>query len=177
MADPAQAKKLQFLAAMERVLPDWNPIGPLVQADVETAGFRKIVGWNNFWGIKAPSKWTGKTVRLLTTEYAKDMKSLIRLVNQYGDSIERATWDQKKELATLKVLADFADWWREDAAVEWYGSLIKRRYQDSHVHRQDPNPIKFFEGLVSGDWKWATNPLYVSILIDRWEKKYKGVQL
>lgn len=172
-------KRGQFIAAaMQALVPrGFNLVGPTVQADVESGRFRRIVGWNNFWGIKASKRWEGKRVRCLTTEYARDLKRAASLISQYNGYIEKVSYDEKNDRLCLKVLADFRDWKREPEAMKWYAGLLSRMYPKAWVHRGDKDPRRFFDGLVSGKWQWATDHKYVGILTDRWERYYKGRDL
>lgn len=172
-------KKGQFIAAaMQELVPrGFNIIGPTVQADVESGCFRKVIGWNNFWGIKASKRWPGKRVECLTTEYYRDPDKLARFINANAQKIEKAWWEKRKERWGFKVLADFRDWHREPEAMKWYAGLVSRMYPKAWAHRGDKDPRRFFNGLVSGKWQWATDDEYVGILIDRWERYYKGREL
>lgn len=174
------AKRGQFIAAaMQELAPrGFNLVGPTVQADVETSRFRRIVGWNNYWGIKSSKSWTGKEVQLLTTEFYRDPEAFARLVNNEAQRIERCTWDSGRKRWTVKIYADFRDWLRDREAMKWYAGLLQRGYPIAWANRSNKNPIPFFKGLMKGKWgPWATNEEYDDILIDRWERHYKGRDL
>jgi len=173
------AKRGQYIAAAIQELQPlgFNIIGALVQADVETGRFRKIVGWNNYWGIKAPRNWTGKTVKCLTEEHFYDLPTLAPFLNRHGKDVESATYDEKKKRIVVKANLDFADWYRDRLALQWYAGLVKRLYPNAWAARGGADPTKFFEGLVNGKYQWATDRDYVKTLVERWELYYKGKPL
>lgn len=172
-----KVKREQFIAAAIQELKPrgFNVLGPLVQADVESGRFKSIVGWNNFWGIKASKRWEGKTVCCPTTELAYNLEGAARITEEYKDSITRSYYDSKKKRIVYKVLADFRDWHRETEAMKWYSGLLGRGYPVCWDHRGDKSPLKFFRGFEQGKWgRWCTEKEYYNILVDRYERYYKG---
>ena len=160
------AKRGQFIAGLQMALAPkgYNIRGPLAQADHETGRFRKVIGWNNFWGIKVPRRtpWTGKVVTLPTTEILKasDMAGICRFLNSLEEGYFIKSYYQAiKGRVVFRVKADFCDWRRERFALEYYDSLIRRLYPGAHAVRD--KPTAFVRALVSGRRKWATDPDYM----------------
>jgi hypothetical protein len=48
-------------------------------------------------------------------------------------------------------------------ALAYYADLVKRLYPLAYDNRQDP--LSYFNGLVAGPMKWATDPRYLDELI------------
>ena len=108
----------------------------LTQAWHESGAFKHVIGNWNLWGIKKPKKWSGKICKVLTTEFVHGKRK--------------------------KFTLEFADWPTASDALAWYDSLVRRLYKSAYKNRN--NPDKFFEGLISGKYKWATDPRYVQKL-------------
>ena len=58
----------------------------------------------------------------------------------------------------ISPVARFVDFRNMSEAVRFYASLVFRLYPRAAESRH--NPLFYFEGLVSGRWKWATDPDY-----------------
>lgn len=71
----------------------------IAQAILETAWGRSSIG-NNIFGIKADSKWTGKTKTVRTHEYVNGKKVYIDAKFRDYDSIEESIRDRSKFLST-----------------------------------------------------------------------------
>lgn len=124
----------------------WNPAIVYVHAFHESGGFRKVIGKNNYWGIKSSKTWKGKKIKVITHEFVKGKK--------------------------VKVNHWFRDWETTEEAVKWYVNLIKRLYPMSHVYRSDYTD--FFYWLVAGKYKYATDPKYVWKLKKLYERLIRG---
>lgn len=120
----------------------WNPAIIYIHGFHESGGFKKVVGLNNYWGIKASKSWKGKKVRVVTHEFVK------------GKLIKVNHW--------------FRDWDTCEEALSWYLSLIKRLYPESYGYRS--NYKKFFVWLVKGKFRYATDKKYVIKLIKLYEE-------
>jgi hypothetical protein len=94
----------------------------ITQAWHESAGFTRIIGDWNFWGIKKPRGWRGKVHRIKTHEYRNGKKKPYYL--------------------------DFIDFKNIDEAINWWMGLIRNVYKNAYKHRDDPP--RFFDGLIKG---------------------------
>jgi len=115
----------------------------------ESGAFKKVIGSHNYWGIKKPRKWTGKTHMVTTHEYIKGEKT--------------------------KVQAEFIDFGTAIEAVNWYCGLIRRIYPGSYRNRHEP--ARYFVHLVSGKLKYATDPNYPTKLISLYRVLYEDSNL
>src|SRR3990167_7188587 len=114
-------RSLAFLKALSLVKQaEISPWAVFTQACHETGFFKRIIGINNYWGIKKPSKWDGLTVNVATHEYV--------------DGERKEGW------------AVFADWYEADDAISFYLDLLKRLYPDAL--RCKNCAYCFFDGLV-----------------------------
>ncbi len=114
----------------------FNPLYVFVHIYHETGGFKHIIGKHNYWGIKAGNSTIDK-VKVKTHEYV----------------------DGKK----ISTFAYFRDWHTLEKALDWYMSLIKRLYPNSYKNRNIDFDL-YAEGLISGVYKYATDPTYVEKL-------------
>ena len=62
-----------------------------------------------------------------------------------------------------EVYAYFRDWYTLDEALDWYMGLIKRLYPSSYKNRNIDFNL-YVKGLISGVYKYATDPTYVEKL-------------
>lgn len=127
----------------------FDPMIVYTHAYHESGGFNKIIGEWNFWGIKKPGNWKGKVHEVNTHEYIKGFK-----------------------VAVKDVFIDFAT---VENAMLWYGDLIFRLYKKSWNNRH--NYTEYFKGLVSGKYKYATDPKYSEKLCKLYEQLRKEVSL
>lgn len=111
----------------------FSKLGVLTHAWHESGAFRRVIGNNNFWGIKRPKKWQGKVMLVDTHEYING------------------------KLVPVKDVP-FIDFDSILEAMSWYCNFIRRLYPDAYNDRDDP--IKFFIGLVSGKLKYCTDLNY-----------------
>lgn len=114
----------------------YSPWGCYIQALHETGKFSHVIGKANYWGIKVGAKWTGEVIVKTTHEVIKGKN--------------------------ITVEAKFKGFPNALAALAYYDSLIQRLYPNAYQDRSDP--IKFFAGLVNGQFQWATDPLYFTKL-------------
>jgi len=130
--------KLDYFISCLPVSREWgfNDWCIVTHAWHESAGFQKVIGKYNFWGIKKPQKWVGETIPINTHEYIKG-----------------------KKVAVVDYFIDFATC---EQALLWYCGLIDRLYPESFFNRQLPE--LFFKGLVNGKYKYATDPKYADKL-------------
>ncbi|MEM2986955.1 MAG: glucosaminidase domain-containing protein [Nitrososphaerota archaeon] len=134
-----KTKEEEFVSNLN-ILKDlgWDPYIPYTHAWHESGQFKKVIGEYNFWGIKRPSKWEGKEILVLTHEYINGKK--------------------------VKVTDKFIDFYNIQEALLWYDSFIRRIYKISYANRN--NYVNFFSGLVSGPYKYATDPNYAKKLTE-----------
>ena len=135
-------KMKEFITTAKTVLKETNYIYCcLTQAYHESAGFKRVIGSQNYWGIKKSATWKGKVHEVQTWE----------VINQ-------------KKITCTDFFIDF-DTCTE--AITWWDSLIQRLYQDAYMVRNEP--YKFFEHLEDKspdypgdpDFQYATDPVYV----------------
>jgi len=141
-------KELEFIKAVVRVA---EPLGfctaaIYAQAHLETAGFRKVIGKHNYWGIKKPRRWKGKVHTLQTFEEIKGKRK--------------------------RVTATFIDFPTASDAVDWYLKLIQRLYPKAFDNRGQG--VKFVRGLIGKKFKWATDSSYVKKVLSRYYDFIKG---
>lgn len=141
-------KAKEFIETL-KLFPEWNAYTIFTQAYLESGAFRHIIGNFNCWGIKKPKKWEGVIIKKPTKEYI-DKK-----------------W--------ITVDAEWIDFETCFAAISWFCGLIQRLYPDSYINRCEP--IKYFEGLVSGRFKYATDPNYVKKLTELYNFLKERVKL
>lgn len=119
----------------------------LAHACHETGNLERVIGENNYWGIKTPqySKWTGLVAKAITHEYVNRKK--------------------------IKVIATFRDWATPKESIEWYCNFIKNNYKKAYEQRT--NAFEYFPALVKYQTKYATDPNYAAAAIERykWLKK------
>jgi len=104
----------------------------------ESGGFNRVIGKHNYWGIKKPKNWKGDFVIVITHEYINE--------------------DEK-----IKIEDKFIDFKTIEEAMDWYCNFIKRLYPNAYNNRD--NPEGYFNGLVNGKLKYATDPKYAEKLI------------
>jgi len=188
MVTPAEAKRNQLLATIESVAvpKGYHPASILIHSEHESGRFEKIIGWNNFWGIKVPKKreWKGIVVPVITHEVFTNNFHFVKFLNKKLPDIIEVRYNERVEMVpnidkpeekrarkvrtwTVKLTDSFCDWPREKAALEWYMDLIERLYPNAYDNRN--NPPEFFKGLVNGTRKWATDPNYADKLIALYE--------
>lgn len=140
-------KKEKFGKCIDRLwLHGWNPAIIFVHAYHESGNFKKVIGKNNYWGIKSSSRWKGLKVKVVTHEFLK------------GKLIKVNHW--------------FRDWETTEQAVEWYIGLIRRLYPMSFAYRSDYE--KYFSWLIKGKYKYATDKKYVRKLKRLYESLIGG---
>jgi flagellum-specific peptidoglycan hydrolase FlgJ len=146
---------------------DWLIL--LTHAYHESGGFDKVIGQNNFWGIKTPtrSEWTGLSKTVLTSEYESivsgetETKALERIRKKYGKNtatIVKSTAYPNKWKVSLPQ--NFRDWETADEAVRWYVEFIRNNYPAAFVARADYQ--NYFKRLVDGKLQYATDPAYAA---------------
>jgi len=173
-----EARRDRFMEAVTAKAPDFNPLCILTHTVHETGWFSRVIGMNNYWGITTPKGWMGNVTRVPTAEMFTDIKSAQGFINRrIGDLIEIRFGREGVEpvirteesgsswfnpFISVRLWRRFADWVTPEEAVLFYVGLISRLYPAAYEHRDDPD--QFFEGLVSGQFKWATDPDYVNKL-------------
>jgi flagellum-specific peptidoglycan hydrolase FlgJ len=160
-----------FIAALNVVKDKgFAPLIVFAHAWHESGGFEKVIGKNNYWGIKTPdnpSKWSGLVAETYTHEFEAVQgdetadQALPRIIRKYGVNNVRIQERRGNNWYCLMPLS-FRDWDSVNAALEWYCSLIERLYPEAFANRTAPD--KFFAGLVAGKNKYATDPNYVKQL-------------
>jgi len=141
-------KELEFIKALIRVA---EPLGfctaaIYAQAHLETDGFKKVIGKHNYWGIKKPKRWKGKTHKRPTIEVIKGKRK--------------------------RVTGIFIDFATVNEAIRWYIGLIERLYPQAYTMRK--HAADFVRGLIGKKFKWATDPIYVKKVLARYYSFIKG---
>lgn len=146
----------------------YSDVAVLTHAWHESAGFTKIIGEWNCWGIKTPSKstWNGMIVEAATHEYEQIVPSetedqaLVRIIKKYGTI--NAAIARRDGRWYVSLPQQFRDWPTCEQAMVWYCDFIARLYRPAYNARK--NPEEYFKGLVAGPRKYATDPNYVKAL-------------
>lgn len=161
-----QAKQGQFVAAVQQQLKGWDPLIPITHATYESGWFSKVIGWNNFFGMKYPRSKKRRAmidrepVRVPTHEFIK--LELVKrkpaffaafLRQNIGELID-IRYEAHRERYNIHLYARFADWSRETKAVEYWEAYMKDMMPGAYEKRQDP--VGFVRGLFSGRYKYAT---------------------
>ncbi len=120
----------------------FDPMIVYVHAYHESGNFKHIIGNYNFWGIKKPKNWTGKTILITTHEYI------------HGVYTELQDW-----------FIDFPDM---KGAIIWYVEFISRMYPQAYAMRE--NYKGYYPALVMYKNIYATNPNYSQQLIALYER-------
>ncbi|MDR2426807.1 MAG: glucosaminidase domain-containing protein [Endomicrobium sp.] len=144
---------------------DWLIL--LTHAYHESGGFDRVIGLNNFWGIKTPTKsnWTGLSKTVLTTEYEQVIEgeslnaAVERTQKKYGRLVEKVDRSLTyKDKWKISIKQNFRDWETSEEAVKWYVDFIKNNYPEAFSFRTDYQ--NYFKRLVDGKLKYATDPIY-----------------
>mgnify|MGYP001558657310 CR=1 FL=1 len=133
----------------------FNPYGPWAQAIQESKWFNRVIGEWNFWGIKAPKWWHGKKVEVLTHEWVNSKLDIC-----FANNCPRFGKEEHQHKIKRKEL--FVDFNNIGHAMRFYANRIARLYPAAWKNRGVVN--LFFDGLQSGRWKWATDPVYADSL-------------
>jgi len=145
----------------------FNRWSVFIHAFHESDGFKSIIGRFNYWGIKVPKNWNGLVLDLPTFEYEKIIldetkeKAKKRIEKKYGRNVEIGNINNYWKIILYQQFIDFKSC---DNAINWYCNLIKRLYEYSYDHRGQP--IEYFKGLITGKYKYATDPRYSQKLIN-----------
>lgn len=145
---PTMSKLEEFILHL-RILNWFDPYIPLTHAWHESAGLTKVIGNYNFWGIKKPQKWEGKTIDITTHEYINGNK--------------------------VKVIDTFIDFNACSEALLWYENLIRRLYPESYNNKTDY--VKYFTHLIDGKYKYATDPFYTNKLISLYLQLFGNTEI
>jgi hypothetical protein len=145
----------------------YDPLILTTHAFHESGGFVKVVGKNNYWGLKVPQKslWFGLTLKVWTHEYEQidgeetENAALVRIAKKYGMSnlkIKKSTDFKNKWLVKLPQM--FRDWETVEDALKFYVEFIRNNYPQAYNARADYQ--NYFKRLVEGKLKYATDPAY-----------------
>jgi hypothetical protein len=158
----------------------FDSLAVYTHASHECADFNKVIGQNNYWGIKVPQSrpWSGLIKTVWTTEYEPSLpnetsdQALIRLSKMYGSSQCEIQTQIKnsfgKQLWKLLLPLQFIDFGVTADAISWYCTdLIQRLYPNAYNNRS--NAPSYFQGLVNGKFVYATDPNYVAALLARYK--------
>src|SRR3990167_3686650 len=96
-------KATEFLVEL-RIVKEANisPWACLTQTCHETGFFARVIGENNYWGIKKPRSWRGPVHKVLTHEFENGIK--------------------------VAKVCEFVDWDTPKEALAFYIGLIQRLY-------------------------------------------------
>lgn len=132
-----------------------------VHAYHETGGFKRVVGLNNYWGLKTPKNWAGKVVEVITTEFVKGDVIPREFQNKVINS------EKVGDYLKLKIRDKFIDFDEAKDSIEYYERFIQRVYPQAFAVRNDYKA--YYNALVSGKLKYATDPKYPEKLIRLYE--------
>lgn len=140
--DKARDKSRKFIANLYFPKEDgFSPWAIYTQACHESAFFSRVIGENNYWGIKKPKNWGGPVNNVMTHEFIN------------GEKVAK--------------VEPFIDWDKTDEALAFYTGLIQRLYKKSFESRSCANC--FIRNLTSGEFKWATDPIYSEKLLSLYD--------
>lgn len=151
------------------------PFAVFVHAAHETAMFTRCVGQHNYWGIKPPRSipYAGKTVEVWTHEDSMatpgetESQALPRLIRVWGENnirIEKQFVFAGKTYWHIGIPQTFVDFDTAKDAIAYYVTYqIQRLYPNAWAGRADP--FAFYQGLMNGRYKWASDPNYVTSLV------------
>ena len=99
----------------------------LTHAWHESAGFTRVIGRYNAWGIKTPKKtaWVGPSVTVWTSEFDRVLgeetivTALPRLQKRWGRDDLRII-SQIKGMWKIQLPQTFVDFVAQDEAIRWY---------------------------------------------------------
>lgn len=168
MGNKDLVKQGQFVGAVQQVLvpKGWDPLIPVTQATLESGWFDRVIGWNNFFGMKYPRSEKRRAmidrpiVRVPTHEYISkavaDRKPahLAAFVRQNIGELIDVRYEADKQRYRFHLYARFADWSRETKACLYWDSYMERMMPNAFACKQDP--LGFVRGLFSGLYKYAT---------------------
>lgn len=120
----------------------FDPMIVYTHAYHESGNFERVIGNYNFWGIKKPSTWSGKTTQVVTHEYIKGVYT-----------------------QTIDWFIDFPD---IKGAIIWYANLINRLYPQAYALKD--NYKGYFPALINYKYQYATDPHYATQLVALYEK-------
>lgn len=138
----------------------------------ETGGFAKVIGKNNYFGIKTPSQsvWTGLVAEVRTSEDIvqiageREDHARLRALNIFRRRIDRIapkTVDGK-HYWHVTLLQTFRDWQSPEEAIKWYcNEFIRKIYPEAYNYRSVG--FQYFPALIP---KYATDPAYARKCIE-----------
>lgn len=173
-----KVKQGQFIAAVKEVCPDFDPLILVAWAAHETGRFEKVIGHNNFFGIKMPKSLKRRAMidrepaKIPTTEIIRYDRpdQMAGLLNTYKGNIIKVYWQPAKQRWVIKLYAEFADWSREQKTLLYVRQYLQDLFPVAWENKQHPE--KFVGGLVDGRRKYATDPDYKRT----WLAMYKYVK-
>lgn len=147
-----------------------NPWACLVHAWHETAGFTRIIGDHNYFGITASASYVETaadslkvqvvTHEMMLTRAETREEAMQRAARNWGNCAEAKLVNGKYWDVTVERW--FRDWVSCKLAIRWYCGLIQRMYPLSFAAAE--NAPLYYSGLVTGENKWATDPYYIEEL-------------
>lgn len=171
-------KQGQFAAAVKTVCPDFDPLILIAWAVHETGWFKKVIGHNNFFGMKMPKSEKRRAMidrppaLVPTAEIIRydQPDRLTSLLNANLGNIIKIYWQPAKKRWVIKLYAQFADWSREGKALKYIRQYLQDLFPIAWANRKHAR--RFVSGLVDGRRKFATDPDYKR----KWLAVYKQVK-
>ena len=153
----------------------YETLAVTAHADYDTASFTKIIGKNNFFGIKTPSQsvWTGLIAEVKTSEDIisiageTEAKARIRALNIFRRRIYNIVPknEKGKQYWHVTLLQTFRDWQTPEEAIKWYCyDFIRKIYPEAYNYRSVA--YQYFPALIP---KYATDPAYAKEAIARYK--------
>ena len=125
-------------AVTTAIISGYDPLILEAQARHETGNFKHIIGKNNFWGLKVPTKsmWLGKRVTIHTSEHEVRLpdetigEATLRLARKYGinNRNDVKVSALNKELWNVCLPQYFRDWDSVEESIEGYIEHIKKNF-------------------------------------------------
>jgi flagellum-specific peptidoglycan hydrolase FlgJ len=149
---------IMLVGALALLRPRANTFLYISQAILESGWFSRVVGENNYWGIKTYKGWTGRVVLVPTHEAFKEKKDADAFGELHSEYDDPPFWSKRVGAWLVKCDARFRDWDSALSAGQWYFGLLQRRYLGAYKATE---PEGFVDGLYNGDGgrRWSTSPI------------------
>lgn len=158
----ATQKQIAFCKAIYEAARKINEIDPIfvaAQACLESGWGKNIIGKYNCFGITKGSKWTGKTVLVLTSEVFKSPNVKFYPPEKVVSINKTSSGNYRYKV--YRLFKDFSSW--EDCLREHLRLFEKPGYADAWPYRK--NAREFAKRIVNNvGCKYATDPNYATTM-------------
>lgn len=158
----ATEKQKEFCLAVYKAAQRINQISPTfvaAQACLESAWGANVIGKYNCFGITKGSKWTGKTVLVLTSEVFSSPNVKFNAPEKIVSVTK--TSSGKYRYKVYRLFKDFSSW--DDCLKEHLRLFQKTGYADAWPYRK--NAREFAKRIADNKGcKYATDPNYARVM-------------